>query len=716
LELTQETSDQVAAAVATTTTTNFTQAALVLHNSSGIYSRKVDYLHNYTYRVQEELNLHHQAKNGNGRKEGRRQRGGNDADVDEFYAFDPMQQFLLLDDVLPVDVTEQRINLTNEGAAATRYTAADAGSMRRASMGRTRLSIGGGGRINGTATNASSWMDGSGSSNSQAALLQRAVIGTLDRPLQGSNGSLRLTAGSCDIGDDGVLRMPGSQCPAVDAAATSTTDFSQQQHAGAMDVDRGGVNEDGLFGGGGGDLLLDYDGDDDHDNEHHGGFVAADRNSSDDGQGDGVAVPEHANNSNNAAGPKRVTFAAQPPASNKPNPWAMLDRDTVDTSKKARPLRIGKTIVLPPYLDSLPSDCVTGSRTVVRNSNTNQMRHRRRLPLRPVQKNDLPLFGLYDRNPVPMKGLMFGREFEYIAKASAKRRADEQRALRLEQQRQQQQQNQVNFEDDVDDDENDHGFGGGGNVDYEDDGFDFGGGGGDNDILGHLNSNTGIASVDEIYQRNRDTSGTSKNTSNEDPLFAHPHCADCRFVVDAVSFADANDTNDDGPTFEDLCRAHIQAFARGAEKYAAETKLSARVSHWQENLAPILEEEERRPVFDIRAYGNEVIQTIERNMKENPADAANHIVDFAQVARNRPTYDVCRLFLATLSLNNAGNVRFVRSDSTLTSVKVELVSGDVDTPIGNLPRPECAARTLGVEGGYMHKEKCDNCFFLGFEP
>lgn len=64
-----------------------------------------------------------------------------------------------------------------------------------------------------------------------------------------------------------------------------------------------------------------------------------------------------------------------------------------------------------------------------------------------------------------------------------------------------------------------------------------------------------------------------------------------------------------------MCRAHIQAFAKGAEQYAFETNLSQRVAHWQQRLAPQLEEEEKRQVFDIHLYGAKVIHTMEDALK-----------------------------------------------------------------------------------------------------
>jgi condensin-2 complex subunit H2 len=150
-----------------------------------------------------------------------------------------------------------------------------------------------------------------------------------------------------------------------------------------------------------------------------------------------------------------------------------------------------------------------------------------------------------------------------------------------------------------------------------------------------------------------------------------------------------NDSNADTRTFEELCRAHIKAFARGAEKYASETKLSARVGQWQDKLMPLLDEEEHRPAFDIHEYGNAVIQSMEKQISRRlskggaPEDAikdsSTRIVDFRDVTRDCPPYEVCRMFLAALSLNNSGNIQF--TESSLESLKAELVSSEIERPM-----------------------------------
>jgi hypothetical protein len=82
-----------------------------------------------------------------------------------------------------------------------------------------------------------------------------------------------------------------------------------------------------------------------------------------------------------------------------------------------------------------------------------------------------------------------------------------------------------------------------------------------------------------------------------------------------------------GKTFEELCRAHIQAFAKGAEDFAFNTKLSDRVSLWQTKLAPILEQEERRASFDIHRYSTDLLESAKQGLQriKRKSDGSEHV-------------------------------------------------------------------------------------------
>lgn len=134
-----------------------------------------------------------------------------------------------------------------------------------------------------------------------------------------------------------------------------------------------------------------------------------------------------------------------------------------------------------------------------------------------------------------------------------------------------------------------------------------------------------------------------------------------------------------GQTFEELCRAHIQAFAKGAEAYATVTRLSKRVGDWHERLAPILEEEEARPEFDIHAYTQRVVGAILVHGEAANLDGTA-IVDFKLVTENCPRYEVCRLFLASLSLANSRNVKLEQCEEE-SKFRLKLLNGMIQNPM-----------------------------------
>ena len=158
-----------------------------------------------------------------------------------------------------------------------------------------------------------------------------------------------------------------------------------------------------------------------------------------------------------------------------------------------------------------------------------------------------------------------------------------------------------------------------------------------------------------------------------------------------------------GQSFEELCRAHIQAFAKSAEKFALTTKLTERISQWQAHLAPILEEEERKASFDIHRYSKMFLDTSIETVQENKRKSMdrNHqqhesgnlceninSVEFRSVAEGCTQSDICRLFLASLSLANSGNLNI---DERALDYRFEVVSGKVDRPMETYRAPSTNA-------------------------
>ena len=148
-----------------------------------------------------------------------------------------------------------------------------------------------------------------------------------------------------------------------------------------------------------------------------------------------------------------------------------------------------------------------------------------------------------------------------------------------------------------------------------------------------------------------------------------------------------------------MYKRQIEAFAKKAEKFALTTKLTDRISQWQSHLAPILEEEERKASFDIHRYSemflDSAIETRQEN-KRKSMDGSNDkntsgnssIVEFKSVAEGCTRSDICRFFLASLSLANSGNLKIQEGSP---DYRFEILSGKVDKPMETYRAPSTTA-------------------------
>ena len=281
-------------------------------------------------------------------------------------------------------------------------------------------------------------------------------------------------------------------------------------------------------------------------------------------------------------------------------------------------------------------------------------------------------------------GLIFGDEFAYIAKAHAKHRDAIRKQRRLQQQDSAQEDKDAepcNIMD-YDDDEND-GYGGG---------FDFGGG--DDDSFGHHeDNNQGNEENGPIHRSNVDFNAI-------DDVFASSGGGGGGF--DDTDFND-DFANNSQSTFEDLCRAHLRRFAKSAEKYAAETQLTKRVGAWQEGLAPLLEEQEQRPEFDIHTVGRHILEKVERKLSvrkrtstgdKKLESSQNNTVAFGTIFSNDcEEYEVCRIFLSTLMLCNCGNIEMQTDGEdgdvvgSMDSLNIELLNSTFAPPMETFIAP-----------------------------
>ena len=120
----------------------------------------------------------------------------------------------------------------------------------------------------------------------------------------------------------------------------------------------------------------------------------------------------------------------------------------------------------------------------------------------------------------------------------------------------------------------------------------------------------------------------------------------------------------------------------------------------------MLLEEEQRPEFDIHAYGRTVITSMEQEIRrhslnsksiEDTPHASENRVDFQKVTRNCQQYEVCRMFLASLSLSNSGNVELVAErDDKCTSLQLSLVRHDIERPMETYLAPSAVETSASL--------------------
>ena len=321
---------------------NFTQAAMLVHNSSHVYSRKVEYLYSLVYAALEEIAANHGNSAG---KEKKRNRKTTNAAIEEFEAFDSHLNFLLLDDVLPVDETGTKINLT---AAKRKRVSVDLDTTRtmlqhRLSAGersRTRLSMGG---LSMTKAHDSGMMP-------DAAFRKLASV----MYNQGSEGCLRLLSQNSTIGKNGVLYMPGT-CMGSKETQGGVASGDESEHQ-SFDPISNNNNDNGD-----GDGFLHDDGCDFSDGDARCTTNDQDNDMDKEGLGYQMADNEAANDDDRGTG-QTVSVVTPEPVQEEPDPWEMLDAHDAG-KRRGRALRVGKTYRLPEGVDEPPSECVTGSHT-----------------------------------------------------------------------------------------------------------------------------------------------------------------------------------------------------------------------------------------------------------------------------------------------------------------------------------------------------------------
>ena len=117
-------------------------------------------------------------------------------------------------------------------------------------------------------------------------------------------------------------------------------------------------------------------------------------------------------------------------------------------------------------------------------------------------------------------------------------------------------------------------------------------------------------------------------------------------------------------TYEDMCRAHVESCLEASASYNDDYELHRRVAEWDAKIKPLLDNEARRDEFDIVEYAERLLANFDggdgpapgKKSKVGAEGLAGGARGFAELANCTDSYEVARMFLATLQLTNQGNI------------------------------------------------------------
>ncbi|GIL65395.1 hypothetical protein Vafri_19150 [Volvox africanus] len=160
------------------------------------------------------------------------------------------------------------------------------------------------------------------------------------------------------------------------------------------------------------------------------------------------------------------------------------------------------------------------------------------------------------------------------------------------------------------------------------------------------------------------------------------------------------------PSYEELCRAHMESMILAASAREVQSDLARRVNNWRQRIDPVLKAEESRPAFDIQDYGELIIKRLsnikltddssqkrtdqEQGLPQREGPDAVAItpvrqgIKFSQVAADLQKFEVSRLFSAMLQLINNRNVIIHKA-------------GSVGVPPGEVPDEPLALELLSAD-------------------
>lgn len=598
-------------------TLNFSEAALVVQNSSHVYGRKVDFLYKLVYNQLEELKSQRTCE-GSATRNLSKKNNNVQPELDSFVHHDPNLEFLPLEAVLPIvdrntNFRKCGINVPCEDTLieTTDYVHRWQNPLLQ-DASTTKLSLRGLTEQGSLCTTSDLT-----SINHSITEARKALVGALDCK------TLRLAFGACCMTESGIMLVPGT---------VSTID----------DLYRGTSSMENIVTEEISDTALVFETPQDFYCDDNDDMFSQFRQ---DGRDDPLETTSHCEIKQHQIANKSQFPQSVAVQERRIDDWKMICPHSRD-SCMLRPLSVGKTFLLPPGLYCPPSEYVkqTFSQHVEQNqiplkckksaiSTTGRataafdiaMARKRHIS---DDIDDSPLGRADKRDSIflPFKGLLFGDEFCYLMEGITKQKRSEfRRHKKLLHRRSL----ENVFEPSTKSEE-------------------------------MANSNGDFRErhdIDIDIDATHDFINGNDHSDDEDEGYGG-------FEINTYSHLGDDDKSDgSSDSFAALCRAHAQKLHRGAARYAMETSLTHRINLWKNKLEPILHEQTDRKPFDIHVYGESMIAMIQNESKETET---HQTVDFRSISGTYPPYEVSRVFLTSLILCNAGKIVYEDVEERMT--------------------------------------------------
>ncbi|XP_015597588.1 uncharacterized protein LOC107268884 isoform X2 [Cephus cinctus] len=181
--------------------------------------------------------------------------------------------------------------------------------------------------------------------------------------------------------------------------------------------------------------------------------------------------------------------------------------------------------------------------------------------------------------------------------------------------------------------------------------------------------------VDQLPYTTQNTSGSANIISTQSRLSPQPSTftppdtpePEETFIADCSMDFDP-EIQDDVPNYQTLIERRMLQLLQESD---VQTELEQRVLNWHKSLKPKLLEAERRATFHIHEYSERIL--------ENLCDASTKKLSFESTFHQESPTEVARYFLATLQLANSYNIAIEHDEDLHQDMELILLNSETST-------------------------------------